>query len=374
MDRHAQRGERRAELVRDRGDQVVVQLVEAAQTRHVLQHDGRRRRRRPRLVVHRRRRAAEDALAVRTRRRDRLLETPRHERHPCPGARAARTRSITLAHRRVDASSGSGSPLARCAAELLGARVRVSAARRRPRRRAPGPAGCRSRPATPAAPQAARRASSARYSLEPLRHRVELAGELRELVARRRRARALRRRPRRASSGLREHRERPHQARREPAREPRRRATARRARRDDQRPRRRGRPLARALALAQPSRPGSASSTRSRCCFSLLGSAERALRSSSRAARRRLARAVQRLVADLGSAAQALAQRARELGLSGLGDVRLLDARAPARSAGALRRAARAHELAAARDARSSAAPSSRSSDSSMRCAASTLR
>ena len=42
VDGHAQRGERRAELVRHGGDQVVLQLVEAAQARHVLEHHGRR--------------------------------------------------------------------------------------------------------------------------------------------------------------------------------------------------------------------------------------------------------------------------------------------------------------------------------------------
>ena len=40
VDGHAQRGERRAELVRDGGHEIVLELVEAAQARHVL-HDDR---------------------------------------------------------------------------------------------------------------------------------------------------------------------------------------------------------------------------------------------------------------------------------------------------------------------------------------------
>ena len=43
VDRHAQRGERRAELVRHRGDQVVLELVEPHEARHVLEDDGRPR-------------------------------------------------------------------------------------------------------------------------------------------------------------------------------------------------------------------------------------------------------------------------------------------------------------------------------------------
>ena len=63
VDRHAQRGERRAELVRDGRHQVVAQLLEAAQSRHVLEHhrgghdpaallvDGRRARQEAPLAV-----------------------------------------------------------------------------------------------------------------------------------------------------------------------------------------------------------------------------------------------------------------------------------------------------------------------------------
>jgi hypothetical protein len=40
---HAQRGQRRAEFVRDGGDQIVAQLLEPAQPGHVLQHDRRGR-------------------------------------------------------------------------------------------------------------------------------------------------------------------------------------------------------------------------------------------------------------------------------------------------------------------------------------------
>ncbi len=54
VDRHAQRGERRPELVRDGGDQVVLQLVEAEQAGHVLQDDGDAHEPRPASAVDRR--------------------------------------------------------------------------------------------------------------------------------------------------------------------------------------------------------------------------------------------------------------------------------------------------------------------------------
>ena len=74
VDGHAQRSERRAELVRDGGDEVVLQLVEAEQARHVLQHDGGPDH--PALLrVERSRARQEGAVAALGVHADRLLQT-----------------------------------------------------------------------------------------------------------------------------------------------------------------------------------------------------------------------------------------------------------------------------------------------------------
>ncbi len=64
MRRHAQRRERRAELVRNRGHQIVFELVEPAQARHILE-DHRRPLHAPLLGVDRRRSRQQPPLALR---------------------------------------------------------------------------------------------------------------------------------------------------------------------------------------------------------------------------------------------------------------------------------------------------------------------
>ncbi len=78
VDRHPQRGERRAELVRHRRHEVVSQLVEAAQPGHVLEHHGGRDDAAP-LLVDGSRPRQEDPLAVGTRDGERLVEAARRE-------------------------------------------------------------------------------------------------------------------------------------------------------------------------------------------------------------------------------------------------------------------------------------------------------
>ena len=190
--RHAQRGQRRAELVRHGGDQVVLQLVEAHQARHVLEHDRARRPCRP----------------------------PRWRPASARGSRKTSCAPSAGAHRLLE-------PLRLIGALARPARGRARARSARAPPAAPAPSGSARRHGRPRtrrvclgravhAEQAARRASSTstgsgRLSMaacacccacqqlaeragavlrQPVGHGVELARHLGDLVAARARARA----------------------------------------------------------------------------------------------------------------------------------------------------------------------------------------
>ena len=158
---HAQRRQRRAELVRDRGHQIVLELVEAEQPGDVLEHD-RRARDRAVLAVDRRRRAAGTRARLRaSTARAPPPRSPSGTYAPLPASTCAaqpidqRAHAGIDARERIRAARSASTPSSDAAA-----RVRALQLARARRAAPPDRRGRRWPPARPAAPAAARPASS----------------------------------------------------------------------------------------------------------------------------------------------------------------------------------------------------------------------
>ena len=114
VDRHAQRGQRRAQLVRDRRDQIVAQLLEPMQPRDVLEHD-RRADHVALFGIQRRGAGQQQALAIDAGQLDRLVESLRNVRAV---ARRRRAGASARPHARI-AGSRTASAFAPASARAL---------------------------------------------------------------------------------------------------------------------------------------------------------------------------------------------------------------------------------------------------------------